>query len=125
VKIRRHSGRRARHPILRPPPLLVDNDYSRYEELSVRHREHHHRHRTGQERHRRPHVNAAQLPAAARQTRPARGDSQISGAINAYIRQGEPLGLGHAVLVADLVGDEPFAVILADDVIDAAALGNR
>ena len=38
----------------------------------------------------------------------------------AYVRQGEPLGLGHAVLVArPLVGDEPFAVILADDVIDA------
>src|SRR5260221_10369732 len=37
----------------------------------------------------------------------------------AYVRQGEPLGLGHAVLVArNLVGDEPFAVILADDVID-------
>ena len=37
-----------------------------------------------------------------------------------YVRQGEPLGLGHAVLVAQpLVGDEPFAVILADDVIDA------
>lgn len=39
----------------------------------------------------------------------------------AYVRQGEPLGLGHAVLTArSLVGDEPFAVILADDVIDAA-----
>jgi UTP--glucose-1-phosphate uridylyltransferase len=38
----------------------------------------------------------------------------------AYVRQGEPLGLGHAVLVTkDLVGDEPFAVVLADDVIDA------
>lgn len=38
----------------------------------------------------------------------------------AYVRQGEPLGLGHAVLVAEaLVGNEPFAVILADDVIDA------
>jgi UTP--glucose-1-phosphate uridylyltransferase len=38
----------------------------------------------------------------------------------AYVRQGEPLGLGHAVLVAkDLVGDETFAVILGDDVIDA------
>ena len=37
-----------------------------------------------------------------------------------YVRQGEPLGLGHAVLTAQpLVGDEPFAVILADDVIDA------
>ncbi len=38
----------------------------------------------------------------------------------AYVRQGEPLGLGHAVLVAkNLIGDEPFAVILGDDVIDA------
>src|SRR5262249_52733706 len=46
---------------------------------------------------------------------------KISDMINvAYVRQGEPLGLGHAVLVTrDLVGDEPFAVILADDVIDA------
>ena len=45
----------------------------------------------------------------------------ISNLINvAYVRQGEPLGLGHAVLVTkELVGDEPFAVILADDVIDA------
>lgn len=38
----------------------------------------------------------------------------------AYVRQGEPLGLGHAVLVTkELVGDEPFAVVLPDDVIDA------
>ena len=36
-----------------------------------------------------------------------------------YIRQSEPLGLGHAVLCAKpVVGDEPFAVILADDLID-------
>lgn len=33
-----------------------------------------------------------------------------------YIRQAEPLGLGHAVLCArSVVGDEPFAVLLADD----------
>jgi len=46
---------------------------------------------------------------------------KISNLINfAYVRQGEPLGLGHAVLVTEeLVGDEPFAVILGDDVIDA------
>src|SRR3954468_8926533 len=46
---------------------------------------------------------------------------KISNLINfAYVRQGEPLGLGHAVLVPrNLVGDEPFAVILGDDVIDA------
>ncbi len=37
-----------------------------------------------------------------------------------YTRQSEPLGLGHAVLCAEvIVGDEPFAVILADDLIDA------
>lgn len=36
------------------------------------------------------------------------------------VRQKRPLGLGHAVLCArDLVGDEPFAVLLADDLIDA------
>jgi UTP--glucose-1-phosphate uridylyltransferase len=46
---------------------------------------------------------------------------QISNLINfSYVRQGEPLGLGHAVLVTrTLVGQEPFAVILGDDVIDA------
>jgi UTP--glucose-1-phosphate uridylyltransferase len=37
-----------------------------------------------------------------------------------YVRQSEALGLGHAVLCAKpLVGDEPFAVVLADDLIDA------
>jgi UTP--glucose-1-phosphate uridylyltransferase len=37
-----------------------------------------------------------------------------------YIRQAEPLGLGHAVLCAQpIVGDAPFAVLLADDLIDA------
>jgi UTP--glucose-1-phosphate uridylyltransferase len=36
-----------------------------------------------------------------------------------YIRQSEPLGLGHAVLCAEpVVGAEPFAVLLADDLID-------
>jgi UTP--glucose-1-phosphate uridylyltransferase len=46
---------------------------------------------------------------------------KVSNLINfAYVRQGEPLGLGHAVLVTrELVGQEPFAVILGDDVIDA------
>jgi UTP--glucose-1-phosphate uridylyltransferase len=45
----------------------------------------------------------------------------ISSMINvSYVRQGEQLGLGHAVLQArDLVGDEPFAVMLGDDIIDA------
>lgn len=45
-------------------------------------------------------LNATRLPA---------------GAV-AYVRQQEPLGLGHAVWCArDIVGDEPFAVLLADD----------
>jgi UTP--glucose-1-phosphate uridylyltransferase len=46
---------------------------------------------------------------------------QISDMIHvAYVRQKEALGLGHAVLMArELVGPEPFAVLLADDVIDA------
>jgi UTP--glucose-1-phosphate uridylyltransferase len=46
---------------------------------------------------------------------------QISEMVDvSYVRQKEAMGLGHAVLMAkDLVGDEPFAVLLADDVIDA------
>jgi UTP--glucose-1-phosphate uridylyltransferase len=37
-----------------------------------------------------------------------------------YVRQPEPKGLGHAVLMAkQLVGDEPFAVILPDDIVDS------
>src|SRR6266498_4286313 len=45
---------------------------------------------------------------------------EISDMIHvSYVRQKEALGLGHAVLMArELVGDEPFAVLLADDVID-------
>jgi UTP--glucose-1-phosphate uridylyltransferase len=43
-----------------------------------------------------------------------------------YVRQREPLGLGHAVLCAkELVGNEPFAVILPDDVIDADVFNDR
>ncbi len=58
----------------------------------------------------------------------ARGKTDLAGEIRkisnminfAYVRQGEPLGLGHAVLCArEFIGDDPFAVILADDVIDA------
>jgi UTP--glucose-1-phosphate uridylyltransferase len=59
----------------------------------------------------------------------ARGKSELLRAVQEvipkhvnciYIRQSEPLGLGHAVLCAQpVVQDEPFAVILADDLIDA------
>ncbi|HTT08860.1 MAG TPA: UTP--glucose-1-phosphate uridylyltransferase GalU [Gammaproteobacteria bacterium] len=41
-----------------------------------------------------------------------------------YIRQADPMGLGHAVLCARAaVGNEPFAVLLADDLIDGAGRG--
>jgi len=43
-----------------------------------------------------------------------------------YIRQPAPLGLGHAVLcAAPVVGNEPFAVLLADDLIDARVPATR
>lgn len=43
-----------------------------------------------------------------------------------YTRQKEPLGLGHAVLCArELVGDEPFAVLLGDVIIDGAVPATR
>ena len=46
---------------------------------------------------------------------------QISNMINiSYVRQKEAMGLGHAILVArDIVGNEPFAVMLGDDIIDS------
>jgi UTP--glucose-1-phosphate uridylyltransferase len=41
-----------------------------------------------------------------------------------YVRQKEQLGLGHAILmVKDIVGDEPFAVMLPDDIIDSDVPG--
>src|SRR5580658_5255595 len=58
----------------------------------------------------------------------SRGKKELLGIVRSisdmidvsYVRQKEALGLGHAVLRAsELVGDEPFAVVLADDVIEA------
>jgi UTP--glucose-1-phosphate uridylyltransferase len=56
-----------------------------------------------------------------------KGDAERLAAVRApeaarvhFVRQGESRGLGHAVLqAASFVGDEPFAVLLADDIIDA------
>lgn len=47
---------------------------------------------------------------------------KISSLISvSYIRQKEPLGLGHAILVTrNLIGNEPFAVFLGDDIIDSS-----
>ena len=58
-----------------------------------------------------------------------KGDAERLAAVHAstevaqvhFVRQGEARGLGHAVLQAAAhVGDEPFAVLLGDDLIDAA-----
>src|SRR4030067_90810 len=72
-------------------------------------------------------IRKAVIPAARPLARRGQTDvleqvRAISSMINvSYVRQGEQLGLGHAVLQArDLVGDEPFAVMLRDDIIDAA-----
>jgi len=46
---------------------------------------------------------------------------ELSNLVNiCYIRQKEQLGLGHAILATrDIIGDEPFAVLLPDDIIDS------
>jgi len=46
---------------------------------------------------------------------------ELSSLVNVcYIRQKEQLGLGHAILITkDVVGEEPFAVLLPDDIIDS------
>src|SRR5215472_16322489 len=51
----------------------------------------------------------------------------ISGLLQmTYIRQKQALGLGHAILTArDLVGDEPFAVLLSDVILDGATPATR
>jgi UTP--glucose-1-phosphate uridylyltransferase len=109
---------------------LVDKPIIQYgvEEAVASGREHHPRHGPRQERHRgslRRLGGARDVPRGAGQDGQLEEIRKISNMINvAYVRQGEPLGLGHAVLVArELVGDEPFAVILGDDVIDADAAG--
>ena len=55
------------------------------------------------------------------ETRLLREMRELSGLINVcYIRQKEQLGLGHAVLATrDIIGDEPFAVLLPDDIIES------
>jgi UTP--glucose-1-phosphate uridylyltransferase len=52
---------------------------------------------------------------------------QISGGLHfSYTRQSEALGLGHAVLcAAELVGDEPFAVLLGDVIMDSSVPATR
>lgn len=52
-------------------------------------------------------------------------DTVPSGVNCIYIRQSEALGLGHAVLcAASVIGDDPFAVLLADDLLDGEGAGS-
>jgi UTP--glucose-1-phosphate uridylyltransferase len=67
---------------------------------------------------------AYELEDALREKGDTKGLAQIQKSAELatvhYVRQGEPLGLGHAVLCAARhVGNEPFAVLLGDDMIDA------
>src|SRR5207249_9012516 len=56
-----------------------------------------------------------------RHTRSKRDWSSDVCSSDLYVRQKEALGLGHAILMArELVGEEPFAVLLGDDIIDAS-----
>ncbi|HQR37774.1 MAG TPA: UTP--glucose-1-phosphate uridylyltransferase GalU [Blastocatellia bacterium] len=49
----------------------------------------------------------------------ARAIAELASVVS--VRQKRPLGLGHAVLVTkDIIGDEPFAVLLPDDIVDSA-----
>ncbi|GAB7190132.1 UTP--glucose-1-phosphate uridylyltransferase GalU [Kineococcus sp. NUM-3379] len=62
----------------------------------------------------------AGLEAKGDQAKLARVTASTDLARVHYVRQGDPKGLGHAVLVAeDHVGDEPFVVLLGDDIVDA------
>ena len=65
----------------------------------------------------------AELAAAGKQKLLELVQNVIPKDVNCiYIRQSAPLGLGHAVLCArPVVGDEPFAVLLADDFMDTTA----
>ena len=56
--------------------------------------------------------------------RQMRAIAQLANVVT--VRQQEPLGLGHAVLCAkEIVGDEPFVVMLGDDIIDARVPGTK
>ena len=81
------------------------------------------RHRAAQDRHRRSFRFRAGAGTVSRRTREKERAELVHGIGGglriSYTRQSEALGLGHAVLcAADLVGDEPFAVLLGDVIMD-------
>ena len=135
----RVSGGRSRHPVPAGNQSAAegnaaarrqaDHPVRRRRSAGRRRRQHHPRHRPRQERDRgslRRHRSSSRRSSnrAARTSCSPRSAASRTSCSVSYVRQGEPLGLGHAVLVAQpLVGDEPFAVILADDVIDADTVG--
>ena len=104
---------------------VVDKPSIQYvveEAVARRSHRHPHHHRTGQARHRgplRPQLRARALPRAVGQARPPDGGAGVQRprATSTTSARRDPLGLGHAVCVArEHVGDEPFAVILGDDI---------
>ncbi len=67
-----------------------------------------------------PEIEQELLAKGKRELYEALQSATPNGVSFIFVRQSEQLGLGHAVLCArPVVGDEPFAVILADDLIDA------
>ena len=88
----------------------------------VGHQQHRHRHRPRQERHRgslRRGRRARERPRAARQEGTARGNSQITEAGSAWppsARASRSASATPVLVAQNLVGDEPFAVVLGDDV---------
>ena len=106
---------------------VVDKPAIQYvveEAVRGRHRRHPHHHRPRQAQPRgplRPQLRARVPPAAEGQARASspRCVELAELADIHYVRQGEPLGLGHAVSVARKhVGDNPFVVMLGDDIMD-------
>jgi UTP--glucose-1-phosphate uridylyltransferase len=83
------------------------------------HREHHHRNGSRKEDHFDSSPELERFLESKGKTEQVEMVRSISNMLNfSYTRQKEPLGLGHAVLTArELVGDEPFAVLLGDVII--------
>ena len=131
----RHSGSRPRHSVPPGDEGDAERDASRRRQAG-----HPVRRRRGRERrpHRCAHDHRPQQERPREPLRPgrrtrgtrsrAKGDTAKLEKVNEstdladmhYVRQGDPQGLGHAVLRARMhVGNEPFAVLLGDDIIDA------
>ncbi len=106
---------------------VVDKPAIQYvveEAVARRHRRHPHHHRPRQAQPRgplRPRASSSSTSSAARASTTLLAEvRELTDLADIhYVRQGEPLGLGHAVSVARKhVGDQPFVVLLGDDIMD-------